>query len=116
MGRQPTGNVFKVGTTLQKKTRTQIFLNYPFADSFVFASLYFLRTSPFARDRPSHFHFASTSSTPSGKKSLQKISRTSLCGLNRVAVDVEPAKGDAGHAASSFRVTLLACGKKLFLS
>lgn len=45
------------------------------------------------------FHFASNSLMPSDKKSLQQMSRASLCGLNRVAADVEAAKGDAGLAA-----------------
>lgn len=59
------------------------------------------------------FPFVSNSLTPSDKKSLQQISRASLCGLNRVAVDVEPAKGDAGLAALAFSRMLPVTEKKL---
>lgn len=52
--------------------------------------------------------FVFNSLTLSDKKSLKQISRTSLCGFNRVAVDMEPPKGD-----NSFQLQLwTAVGKK----
>ncbi|XP_075869832.1 retinal-specific phospholipid-transporting ATPase ABCA4a [Nelusetta ayraudi] len=64
-----------------------------------------------------------------GKKSLQQISRTSLCGLNRVAVDVEPAKDidgtlvqglcgveDAAAGRGSYQVKGLCLGLKQFFA
>lgn len=100
MGMQPTGNVFKVKKKKDKKTVCKTFFENLFCCT---SSLLHLNMRNYISCGPVHLHlvvsvisFLSNSLTLSDKKSLKQISQTSLRGFNRVAVDMEPPKGDIG--------------------
>lgn len=73
MGLHPTGNVFKVKCLVCGLIVCPVAV-FSICDSFFLFCFLFL----ILKD----------------KKSLQQICRNSLCGLNRVAIDMDPPRGD----------------------